>query len=115
MRRARLVPLAVALLAAAMPANALGESRTHVIVVDQMAFSPVTVNLTAGDTVEWVNKDIFVHSATADDGSFDLDLPVNGRAELVVKHAGRIAYHCKYHPGMKGELRVDASAGHESR
>ena len=28
----------------------------------------------SADTVEWVNQDIFVHSATADDGSFDVEL-----------------------------------------
>jgi plastocyanin len=93
-------------LASAPSLEVSGEPRIHEIIIDKLTFSPQSLAVSAGDTVRWVNKDIFVHSATADDGSFDLELPVGQSADLVVKQGGSIAYHCRYHPGMSGHLDV---------
>lgn len=91
-------------LAASVPAQAL--ARTATVIVDKLAYGPAPQGLHVGDSVEWINKDMFQHSVTARDGSFDLNLPPGGKATLVLKHAGTIAFYCKYHPGMKGVIRV---------
>ena len=52
------------------------------------------------------HRDIFEHSATARDKSFDVDLPAGKQATTVLRKAGDIAFACKYHPGMKGTLKV---------
>ena len=79
----------------------------HRIMIEKMAFGPSPANVHPGDTVVWVNDDIFRHSATADDGGFDVDIEPHATASIVVKRPGRFAYICKYHPGMKGLLIVD--------
>ena len=77
-----------------------------VIVIDKMAFGPAPAGLHVGDTVQWANHDIFLHSATATDHSFDLQLKPGATGQIVLTHAGTIGYTCKYHPAMKGRLVV---------
>jgi plastocyanin len=83
-----------------------GEPEVRTVVVKDLAFNPDSIELHVGDTVDWENQDIFVHSATAGNGSFEVELQLGGHGRIVVKAPGVIAYYCKYHPGMKGELRV---------
>lgn len=82
--------------------------QTHVIVIDKMKFGAVPANIRKGDTVLWVNRDIFRHTATAANKSFDVDLPPKTRKRMTVRTAGSIAFICKYHPGMRGVVRVAA-------
>jgi plastocyanin len=51
------------------------EPRVHEIEIDKLAVGPAPEVLHVNDIVEWVNADIFQHTATAADGSFDVDLP----------------------------------------
>lgn len=80
--------------------------KTAIIVVDQLAFGPAPADLHVGDTLRWVNHDIFQHSATAKDGQFDVELPAGGAGQVVLKRSGTIAYVCRYHPGMAGQITV---------
>ena len=36
--------------------------------IEKMAFSPKEISAKVGDTVEWVNKDAFAHTATVTGG-----------------------------------------------
>jgi plastocyanin len=90
----------VATLAAARP------PATHEVIVDKLAFGPRTVEVHVGDVVAWANHDIFQHSATATDHSFDITLAPGGRGRVKLTHAGIISYYCRFHPDMKGQLRV---------
>src|SRR5512146_1086898 len=74
--------------------------KTYQVAIAQMAFGPTPSGLRAGDAVEWVNNDILQHSATARDGSFDVDLPPGAHARTVLKAPGAVSFYCKYHPGM---------------
>lgn len=96
----------VAALLAATPVGALAAPTTHTVVIDKMKFGPVPAKVHVGDTILWVNKDMFQHTATARDGSFNIDLPAGKSGKTIVKHAGTIAFYCKYHPGMTGKLIV---------
>jgi plastocyanin len=99
--------LAAAVVGAALLASPAGAAaHTFTIVVDKMKFGPAPANLARGDTVMFVNKDFLRHSATASDHSFDLDLPPNAKARIVLKKSGTINYVCRYHPGMRGVLKV---------
>ena len=93
----------VVLLMLMPPASAA--PRTHTIVIDKMKFGAMPAGLRAGDRIVWVNKDMFRHTATAKDGSFDLDLKPGAKGVTVVK-AGAISVTCRYHPGMKAMLKV---------
>ena len=96
---------AVALLGVG-PASAAAAPKVHTVVIDKMKFGPVPAGIRAGDTILWVNKDLFKHTATARDKSFNIDLPPKTSGRTMVKRAGAIPFYCIYHPGMKGVLAV---------
>ena len=99
--------LALAGAAAISAAPALArQPRRHTITLAQMAFGPAPAGLRVGDVIEWINADIFRHSATARDGSFDVDLVPKARARITLRKAGAIDFYCRYHPGMTGRLQV---------
>jgi plastocyanin len=88
----------------AVPASAA--PKVYTVTIQQMTFGPVPSGLHVGDAVEWVNNDIFVHSVTARDKSFDLELKPKARVRMVLKQPGTVAFFCRYHPGMTGKLAV---------
>ena len=92
-----------ALLLTSAPAAAAPRSFT--IVVDKMKFGALPANVHAGDILIWDNRDMFRHSATAK-GAWDIDLPAGKAVKARVTKAGTFAFICKYHPGMKGVLKV---------
>jgi plastocyanin len=79
--------------------------RVHVIVIDKMQYGPMPTDIRAGDIIEWTNKDILEHSATARDGHFDVDLKP-GASGRVTATTGTFAFFCKFHPTMTGTLVV---------
>lgn len=83
-------------------------AHTYVVVIAKMNYGPLPAQLRRGDSIMWVNRDIFRHSATAANKSFDIDLPPSARRVMVIKSTGALAFACKYHPGMRGVLRVAA-------
>lgn len=82
--------------------------RTHVVVIDAMKFGPMPSGVRAGDKIVWVNKDLFRHTATAKNGSFNVDLQPGARGTSIVKKPGAITVTCRYHPGMRAMLKVAA-------
>ena len=49
--------------------------RLYIIEIDKLAFGPAPEGLRVNDVVEWTKVDIFRQTASATDGSFDIDLP----------------------------------------
>jgi len=94
-----------------MPALMLGAGMTHAatieITIDKMAFSPAAIEAKVGDTIEWINKDAFVHTATVK-GGWEVMLPVKKSGSIVVDKAGTFDYYCRLHPNMKGRITVAA-------
>lgn len=86
-------------------APAAAASHTYTIVIDKMKFAPPPAQLHKGDVVIWDNRDMFRHSATAK-GAFDIDLPPGKAVRMNVTADGTFPFTCKYHPGMKGVLKV---------
>jgi plastocyanin len=104
MRSRRLV-LAAALLslaAMAVPAHAA----TIQIVMENLVISPAEASVKAGDTIEWINKDVFAHTATARNGDFDVTIPPKKTVTSVVKKPGTVEYYCRFHPNMKAVLTI---------
>ena len=97
---------AAALLLLVAPSLAAAAPRTHVVTIEKMKFGALPADVRAGDTIIWDNRDMFKHTATAGDGSFNVDLPAGAKGKTVVRKAGAIAFMCKYHPGMRGVLKV---------
>lgn len=104
------VTLAFVLLAGSTnSAMASGRSpATHTVIIEGVQFSPSALTVKAGDTVIWINRDPFPHTATANGGRFDSHAIEPGRSwTFTPKKAGVISYGCTYHPTMKGTLRVE--------
>lgn len=95
---------ACAVIAVAMsivPARA----ETIQVTIDKLVFSPADVKAKVGDTIEWVNKDVFAHTATVK-GDWDVMIPAKKNASFVLKKAGDVEYYCRFHPNMKGRISV---------
>jgi plastocyanin len=81
-------------------------AETIQISMENLVISPAAATAKVGDTIEWVNKDIFVHTATARNGDWDVTMPPKKTVTLVLKKAGTIDYYCRFHPNMKATLTV---------
>jgi plastocyanin len=106
-RRAATAFVACLILAgAALPA---GAATTTVSVVD-FAFSPKSVKIAQGDTLQWHNADTSTHTATQDAplGAFNTGTIAPGAtsAGKVLNAAGTYPYHCTIHAGMVGSIKV---------
>ena len=76
------------------------------VTIDKLVFVPAEVTARVGDTIEWVNKDILAHTATAINGDWNVTIASKQTVRLVVKKPGNVDYFCKYHPNMKGRVVV---------
>jgi plastocyanin len=76
------------------------------VTMENLVISPAEATAKVGDTVEWINKDIFAHTATARNGDWDVTMPPNKTVTSVLKKAGTIDYYCRFHPNMKAMLIV---------
>ena len=76
--------------------------------MEGVGFVPRALTMKPGDTVIWVNKDPFPHTATADDRSFDSREIAPGKSwKFVAKKRGKSPYVCALHPTMTGTLVVE--------
>jgi plastocyanin len=90
------------LTAACVPAGAA----TIQVSMENIEISPAVVAAKVGDTIEWINKDVLLHSATARNVDFDVNLPPKKTGSVVLKKAGTVDYYCRYHPNMKATINV---------
>ncbi len=79
---------------------------SHAASIQIVEISPAVVSAKVGDTIEWVNKDVFAHTATAKNGDFDVTLQPNESGSFVLKKAGNVDYYCRFHPNMKATLDI---------
>jgi plastocyanin len=100
----RYLPVVTALMLGAMSVSA--HAATIQITMENLVISPAEASAKAGDTIEWINKDIFAHTATARNGDWDVTMPPKKTVTLVLKKAGTIDYYCRFHPNMKATLTV---------
>ncbi|MGX9573863.1 cupredoxin domain-containing protein [Mesorhizobium sp. f-mel] len=93
--------IAMALTIAATSAKA----ETIEVTIEKLVFSPASIEAKVGDTIEWVNKDVFAHTATVT-GGWEVMIPPKTSASLTLKRAGSFDYFCRFHPNMKGQMTV---------
>jgi plastocyanin len=86
------------------PANA-GASDVTQVSIQNLQFSPVTIELKKGDVVEWKNDDLVPHTATS--AAFDSGTIASGKSwRHTFTNAGTFTYVCTFHPAMKGVVNV---------
>jgi len=77
-------------------------------------FSPASLTINVGDTVEWTNTDTAAHTVTSGSpadgpsGVFDSSLIMGGASfENTFDEAGSYDYFCMVHPWMVGNIQVN--------
>jgi plastocyanin len=78
-----------------------------IVTIENVQFNPAVLTIRVGERVTWVNKDLFPHTATADDKSFDSHgIAPSASWTFVAVKPGTYFYTCAFHPTMKGTLKV---------
>ena len=73
-------------------------------------YSPAQVQAKAGQAITVKSTDSNgVHTVTAKDKSFSVDVPPNSTVTLTVKKPGTYPYYCTYHPGDHNEASLTIS------
>ena len=87
--------------------GAVAGGTVHTVVIDGMLFIPAELTVKRGDTVRWLNKDAFPHTATSQAKGFDSrDIAPGGSWKFVAAKPGSYPYLCTLHRTMKGKLIV---------
>jgi plastocyanin len=83
-----------------------GGSGTQIVVKDFM-FQPMSLQVKAGATVTWLNKDEEPHTVTSDTGLFRSGaIDTNERFSFKFDTAGTYHFTCSIHPRMVGTILV---------
>jgi plastocyanin len=83
----------------------------HRVVIEGMAFTPKAVTVRPGDTITWVNKDMFVHNVTAAAAGIKSgDLQPGQSWRHKVGKGETFDYLCTLHPVMTGRVQAEAKA-----
>ena len=85
---------------------AQGQAETIQVVIDKLVFAPATITAKVGDTIEWINKDPIVHTATVK-GAWEVMIPAK---KTVIQHLDKpeaVDFYCRFHPNMTGRLKVE--------
>jgi plastocyanin len=78
-------------------------------------YQPKEVTISNDTSVTWVNQDSALHTATADNGSFDTGIiPIDAHATVLITGSSKLDYHCTIHPWMQGTITVISSSGYSS-
>jgi len=86
------------------PASASAGSQVE---INNFAFTPATLTVSAGTSVTWKFDDSTQHTVTADDNSFTSAALGGGQTYMhTFGTTGTLAYHCSIHPFMKGSVEV---------
>lgn len=103
----RRTALAAICIAACFAAGADAAGKTHTVRIEGMKFVPERLEVAAGDTVVWTNKDFVPHSVTASEARVESgDLAANKSWRFIARKKGEMQYICRLHPVMKGVLVV---------
>jgi len=79
----------------------------HHITIARVAYDPATLSVALGDTVEWTNKDLVPHTATARSGHWNsVPMQPGDSWRTVMTTRGVEPYGCLYHPTMGATLEV---------
>jgi plastocyanin len=80
---------------------------THTVAIETVQFVPPALTVTVGDTIVWVNKDPFPHTAVSKEAGFDSkEIAAGASWKFAATTKGEFPYVCTLHPTMKGVLKV---------
>jgi plastocyanin len=102
------VGLALLLCTSSARAAAGGRAaRTYTVVIDAVKFQPDALTIKLGDSVVWMNKDLYPHTSTSKAGGWDSKPIDPGESfKFTPTKAGEFPYICTLHTTMKATLKV---------
>mgnify|MGYP000253433243 FL=1 len=89
-----------------------GDGETVTVDIANFAFVQDEIEISVGDTIEWVNGDATRHTVTSGtddtaDGTFDSgDVAAGDAYRFTLTETGEFAYFCDIHPTMTGLIVV---------
>jgi plastocyanin len=83
----------------------MAQAQTLQVVIDKMVFSPASISAKVGDTIEWINKDPVLHTATVK-GEWEVMIPAKKTVTQHLDKQQAVDFYCRFHPNMKGRLTV---------
>lgn len=87
--------------------NSAHVPQRYVVEISQMKFVPDTINVSKGDTIVWINKDLVEHDVTEEKTHAwtSSRIPAGGSWKMVATKSDD--YFCSLHVVMKGKIIVD--------
>jgi plastocyanin len=77
------------------------------VTMNGSTYTPETITIAEGQSVEFINDDDLPHTVTATDKSFDSgNLDARHSWTYTFKKAGTFVYGCTYHAWMHGTIKV---------
>jgi plastocyanin len=78
------------------------------VFIQNMAFVPNTITVTAGTTITWTNKDAIAHTVTSNTALFNSGSLATGKTfTYTFSAAGTYSYYCSIHPTMVASVTVN--------
>ena len=76
--------------------------------IDNFAFTPATLTVSVGTTVEWTNRDDIPHTVVSDDKTTfrSKALDTDDKFSFTFTKTGSYSYFCSIHPKMTGKVVV---------
>ena len=107
-----LVRIVVAMLVAVALLPQMAAAATHMVTVGDNFFSPSSLTIQVGDTVQWNNASGGnAHNVTANNGSFASGTSSSFTFSRTFNSAGTFGYQCTIHSGMNGSITVQSDGG----
>ena len=76
--------------------------------IDNFSFSPATINVPAGTTLTWTNRDDIPHTVVSDDQKFKSKaLDTDDKFSFTFAEPGTYSYFCSIHPKMVAKVIVE--------
>src|SRR5947209_15597715 len=87
-------------------------AQTTSVSIQNYTFTPETLTVAAGTTVQWTNLDSVAHTVTSDSNAFGSGvLAHQGQFTFKFTQPGTYTYHCQIHDYMTGSIVVTSAGG----
>ena len=85
------------------------QPKTIEVTIEHFKFEPEQIDVVPGDTIRFTNKDIAPHTATAKDNSWTtMTLKQGENGNVIIDAKSGLDFICKFHPMMKGQIKINA-------
>jgi plastocyanin len=91
-----------------VPHESKAKAEGSAITIKDFQYAPAEMAAKVGQAITVTNSDQMPHTITANDGSFNVDVPAGGTAQVTVPKAGEFPYSCTYHPGQHNPAKIVA-------